>query len=49
MERFQDRTVIVELRQGGVEGDEEPIVDTRVAHIVADGSDKESQTIEWVQ
>lgn len=40
MERFQNGTVIVKLGKGGVEHDEKTVIDTRVANIVANGTNE---------
>lgn len=40
VKRFQDGVVVVELRQRGVQFDEEEIVDSRVAYIVSNGGNE---------
>jgi hypothetical protein len=46
MESFKYRLVVVQLREGSVESDEEAIVDTRMPYIMTDGSNKKCEGIE---
>lgn len=37
MERFKNRAVVVQLRQGSIEGDQESVVDTGVPNVMSNG------------
>ena len=43
MKCFQNRLVVVQLCQRGIEFDEEHVVDTGVAYIVSNGRDKKRE------
>lgn len=49
VERFQDRTIVVELSKRCIQSDQESVVHTRVAHIMANGRDEEGQCIKRLQ
>lgn len=49
VECFQDRTIVVELSKRCIQSDQESVVHTRVAHIMANGRDEEGQCIKRLQ
>lgn len=45
VEGFQNRAIVVELRERSVEGDEEGIVDSRMPNIMSNGCDQEGKSL----